>query len=111
MQITECYMQKNRRRKWKSNVITVASERHAADAGGLPGREDRLYRKGMSIPTIVDQLNTAGVPAPRGGKWTSMTIQNMLKNERYIGDTMLQKYISLSHIRQSPSVTMTDCMP
>lgn len=57
-----------------------------------------LYRKGMSIPTIVDQLNTAGVPAPRGGKWTSMTAQNMLKNERYIGDTKLQKYISLSHI-------------
>jgi len=57
-----------------------------------------LYRKGVALPSIVDQLNTAGVPAPRGGKWTATTIQGILKNERYVGDTMLQKYISLDHI-------------
>ena len=57
-----------------------------------------FYRTGMSVPAIVDQLNMAGVPAPRGGKWTPMTVQNMLRNERYAGDTVLQKYICLSHI-------------
>ncbi len=57
-----------------------------------------LYRKGVALPEIVNQLNTAGVPAPRGGKWTASTVQGILKNERYVGDTMLQKYISLDHI-------------
>ena len=57
-----------------------------------------FYRKGMGIPGIVEQLNKAGVPSPRGSKWTATTIQHMLKNERYVGDTVLQKYISLSHL-------------
>ena len=57
-----------------------------------------LYRKGESIPAIMDQLNTAGVPSPKGVQWTTSTIQNMLRNERYVGDTVLQKYVSLDHI-------------
>ena len=57
-----------------------------------------LYRKGVALPAIVDQLNKAGVPSPRGTKWTATTVQGILKNERYVGDTVLQKYISLDHI-------------
>ncbi len=57
-----------------------------------------LYRKGSAIPAIVEQLNTAGVPSPRGSKWSVKTIADMLKNERYVGDTRLQKYICESHI-------------
>lgn len=40
---------------------------------------------GASQQKIADQLNAAGVPAPRGGLWRQSTVHGILANPRYAG--------------------------
>lgn len=56
----------------------------------------RAYAQGDSISAIVSRLNKEGVPTPRGSKkWEHCVIAEMLRNERYVGDAMMQKtYVS-----------------
>lgn len=52
----------------------------------------RLYLTGRSFCAIADELMKREIPAPAGGaKWHSSTIQSILKNEKYKGDSLLQK--------------------
>ncbi len=53
---------------------------------------------GMGINAIVKKLNRLGIPAKRGGLWSETTISNILHNEKYVGDLLLQKYYHLDHI-------------
>ncbi len=46
---------------------------------------------GKGAGTIVADLNDNGIPAQRCDHWTSTSILGMLTNERYVGDTLLQK--------------------
>lgn len=41
--------------------------------------------EGASCATIARQLNAAGTPAPRGGRWNPSTIHALLANRRYAG--------------------------
>ncbi len=54
------------------------------------------YLAGQSVPAIKKELESDGIPSPKGKeKWSVGVIQYMLRNERYIGDALLQKtYIS-----------------
>ena len=54
-----------------------------------------LYRTGTSVNDIVDTLNKAGLTSSRGKPWSATTITGMLKNERYAGDLILQKYVTI----------------
>jgi len=54
-----------------------------------------LYREGTPLPAIVVKLNALDIPSPRGSKWTETTVQGILKNERYAGDMILQKWVSV----------------
>lgn len=56
------------------------------------------YRTGKTLPMIAAGLNDEGIPSPRGKKWTESTLLGMLRSERYVGDTVLQKYVSTDHI-------------
>lgn len=56
------------------------------------------FLSGMGINAIVKKLNRAGIPAKRGGLWSETTISNILHNEKYTGDLLLQKYYHLDHI-------------
>lgn len=56
------------------------------------------YRTGATVTEITAELNAEGIASPRGKKWTSTTVQGILKSERYIGDMILQKYVSIDHI-------------
>lgn len=48
---------------------------------------------------IAAHLNADGVPTKNGGvKYTSTQISNMLRNEKYMGDCLLQKHISINPI-------------
>ena len=40
---------------------------------------------------ICNHLNSQGIPAPRGGLWTTGTIRNMLRNIAYIGYSQVGK--------------------
>lgn len=53
------------------------------------------YLSGMGLSKIANELNRRGVPPIiRGSKWYTFPIKYILKNERYIGDMLLQKYYS-----------------
>jgi hypothetical protein len=54
-----------------------------------------LYREGTPLPAIVVKLNALDIPSPRNCKWTETTVQGILKNERYAGDMILQKWVSV----------------
>lgn len=52
----------------------------------------KQYSQGETLDTIVAGLNKDGIPTPRSGKkWDKGVVAEMLRNEKYIGDAMLQK--------------------
>ena len=52
----------------------------------------RKYLDGMSLVQIADALNSRGITTKlSGSKWNSANVQNILKNEKYTGDALLQK--------------------
>ncbi len=53
------------------------------------------YLAGMSLENIADSLNAAGISRGRNTKavkWYTTTVQYILTNEKYIGDSLWQKY-------------------
>lgn len=56
------------------------------------------YRTGKTLPIITAELNAEGIPSPRGKVWTESTLLGILRSERYVGDTILQKYVCTDHI-------------
>ena len=61
----------------------------------------RIYSEcleGKSNSQIVQGLSADGIPAPaEAGYWSSEAVMRILKNERYAGDMLLQKYYSRSN--------------
>ena len=52
----------------------------------------RDFLEGYSIGEIKDMLESAGIKSPTGkDKWYHSTIISMLKNEKFMGDLLLQK--------------------
>jgi len=52
----------------------------------------QLYLEGLGIVKIVHYLRDNGITSPTGKAiWSKTTIDNILKNEKYIGDLLLQK--------------------
>ncbi len=50
------------------------------------------YLAGESVVQIVADLNADGIPTKKGiEKWSDHTVRYMLRNEKYIGDALLQK--------------------
>ena len=48
---------------------------------------------GKGTQAIATMLSDEKVPTKKNGKWSSSTINGMLKNEKYTGDVILQKLI------------------
>jgi site-specific DNA recombinase len=57
------------------------------------------YLEGKGTFTIAKDLNASGFPTVAGGIWQESTILNMLKNEKYKGDVLLQKYYTPDHLK------------
>lgn len=54
----------------------------------------KLYLQGMGVQQIADLLNEEGIPRPKrkGYKtWNKNSVLYILRNERYIGDALLEK--------------------
>lgn len=61
----------------------------------------QLYLTGSSLGQIVDELGKRHVLSPTGkDKWNREALQKLLKNEKYVGDVLLQKTVSLGHAYQ-----------
>jgi DNA invertase Pin-like site-specific DNA recombinase len=57
------------------------------------------YRKGQSMQWIADELTKRGVPTPAGNnKWEASAVQKLIRNEKYVGDILLQKRYTVDHI-------------
>lgn len=56
-----------------------------------------MFLSGIGRETIARYLNDIGVPNPsKGKKWRHCTVDYLLKNEKYIGDALLQKQYTTS---------------
>ena len=57
-----------------------------------------MYLSGIGSISIANHLNSQGIPSPGGNEWTPRTIVDMLKNEKYTGDMLLQKFYTKDHL-------------
>lgn len=58
------------------------------------------YLEGMGTFAIAKKIRNMKVKRPRGGTWTSERVAELLKNEKYIGDSLLQKKHVLDHLKK-----------
>ena len=56
------------------------------------------YLKGNGSPQIAMRLQEEGIPRRLGGAWTATAVREMLGNEKYTGDALLQKTYSENHL-------------
>ena len=56
------------------------------------------YLDGVGTAEIARRLTKSGIQTLRGGKWTAGKIIGMLKNEKYMGDALLQKKYVIDHL-------------
>ena len=56
------------------------------------------YLKGDGSPQIAARLQEKGVPRRLGGAWTATAVREMLGNEKYTGDALLQKTYTENHL-------------
>lgn len=59
----------------------------------------RLYLEGLSITQIKKYLEENGIKTVTGkNQWSTTTINNMLSNEKYMGDALLQKSYTVDYL-------------
>jgi site-specific DNA recombinase len=58
------------------------------------------YLSGKGSFTIAKELNQEGIPTVTGRRWHDTTILEILKNEKYNGDAILQKYYIPDHVKK-----------
>lgn len=71
----------------------------------------RIYQmfteEGKSEREIADLLNTVGLPSDLGRSWTSGTIRQILRNEKYIGNNVYNRVsfkLKVKRVRNSPDM-------
>lgn len=52
------------------------------------------FLQGMTVGQIAYELNKQQITPPKGNGWYESTITNILRNEKYIGNLVLQKTVS-----------------
>lgn len=58
------------------------------------------YLVGKSASNIAKELNHQGEVTATGNKWQESPVLYILKNEKYKGDALLQKYYILDHLKK-----------
>lgn len=59
-----------------------------------------LYLQGYSYEGIAETLNEDEIPAPMGGIWRNGVIRNITMNEKYVGDCLLQKEVTINGVKK-----------
>ena len=57
-----------------------------------------LYLSGIGTTKISKILKNENISSPCGSSWSAATLRETLKNEKYTGNMMLQKYYSKDHL-------------
>lgn len=55
----------------------------------------QMFADGYPISHIAMVLNSQGIPSPKESVWSYSTIKNILSNEKYCGDVIMQKTITI----------------
>ena len=55
----------------------------------------QMFVDGYSILHISRVLNSQAIPSPRNGQWSCSTIRSILTNEKYCGDVVMQKTVTI----------------
>ena len=55
----------------------------------------QMFVDGYPIPHICEVLNSQGIPSPKDREWCYSTVRNILTNEKYCGDVIMQKTICI----------------
>ena len=58
------------------------------------------FLSGMGRNAIMKKLIASGFETKRGGSWNESTINKILRNEKYVGDMLLQKTFVSNHIEK-----------
>lgn len=58
-----------------------------------------MYLSGIGAHSIAKAFNEEGIATITGSQWHASTVMGMLKNEKYKGDSLLQKYYTPEHKR------------
>jgi len=56
------------------------------------------YLAGDSATVIAKRLRLEGVPCEQGGQWKQFTVSEILRNEKYTGNQLLQKTFTKDHL-------------
>ena len=73
------------------------------EEGAIVQRIFKMHLEGMGQHSIVKELNRQGIPTREGGPWHISGIHYILSNEKYIGDSVVQKKFTsnpLTHERR-----------
>ncbi len=62
------------------------------------------YLSGMGCTAIMKKLNLRGVTTVNTYKWSTRAVHNILRNEKYTGDMLLQKTYRLDHLSKKKMV-------
>ena len=61
----------------------------------------KLFLRGMSYGKIARHLMQKNILSPSGrSKWYAHSVKNILKNERYTGDAICQKYYTVDYLQK-----------
>lgn len=77
----------------KKGVVTIHEEEAAVVRWVFES-----YLDGVGTAEIARQMREKEIPAYRGGVWSPNRVVAMLKNEKYCGDSMLQKKYVVDHL-------------
>jgi len=63
-----------------------------------------LYLEGFTVYKIKHYLNSIEIPSPMGSTWRESCIDSMLRNEKYKGDALLQKTITVDFLTKKRKI-------
>ena len=62
------------------------------------------HNQGMGLWSIARMLDSFGIKPPYAQRWGALTIRYILRNERYVGDLLLQKTFISDHLSKKKRV-------
>lgn len=107
-----------KRKSFKDGKVSLAYKRFLGLEKGEDGRPKvnqeqaqtvrmifRMFMMGYAPLAIADHLTKQGIPTPTGkSKWSAQVIVNMLSNEKYKGDAILQKTFTVDYLTHKTKV-------
>ena len=55
----------------------------------------QMFYDGRAVSEICHVLNQQNIPSPRGLQWTHSSVKTILTNEKYVGDVLMQKTVTV----------------